>query len=76
METALNAKNRKTKSENRLQRNQMLEFADINFKRGTINMPKKIEEMMEKITRNWHLLKKRVKACQFSLSRLQVLTIM
>lgn len=54
----------------------MLEFADINFKRGTINMPKKIEEMMEKITRNWHLLKKRVKACQFSLSRLQVLTIM
>ena len=36
----------------------MLEFSDINFKRGTINMPKDIEEMMEKITRNWHLLKK------------------
>ena len=58
IETGLNTKNRKTKSENRLQRNQMLEFSDINFKRGTINMPKEIEEMMEKITRNWHLLKK------------------
>lgn len=58
IETGLNTKNRKTKSENRLQRKQMLEFSDINFKIGTINMPKEIEEMMEKITRNWHLLKK------------------
>ena len=47
----MNAKNRKTKSENKLQRNQMLEFADINFKRGTINMPKKIEEMMEQMSK-------------------------
>ena len=72
----MNAKNRKTKSENKLQRNQMLEFADINFKRGTINMPKKIEEMMEKITRNWHLLKKESKPASFPSIDLQVLTIM
>lgn len=35
-----------------------MEFSDINFKISMPNMPKKIEEMMEKITRNWHLLKK------------------